>query len=166
MNIENVCFSEHPVVDFTQLEPCSFDISTTGLNYPPSFVLNGAFNLEEYCEALLNKVIQLCKSEIVDFLNYQCNKLKEPCGWLDQLESLIELNENYFIEKGQKMKASKLFMNIQICCENLMHLRKPPNGLHIDLEDELSSERKIKFDFERRTPDREPPHGTAGPDHP
>jgi len=148
MNIETVCFSEHPVVDFTQLEPCSFDISTTGLDYHPSFVLNGAFNLEAYCEAILNKVIQLGRSEIVNFLNYHCNKLKEPCGWLDQLEFLIELNENYFDEKGQKMKAHKLYMNIQIFCENLTHIKRPLNGQHIDCEDVLSSEKKVKFDFD------------------
>ena len=148
MIIQTVCFTEHPVVDFTQLEPCSFDISTTGLNYHPSFVLNGAFNLEAYCEALLNKVILICKSDIVDFLNYQCKKLMEPCGWLDQLESLIELNENYFNEKDQKMKAQKLYVNIQIFCENLTYLKRPLNGQHIDCEDVLSSEKKVKFDFD------------------
>ena len=72
----------------------------------------------------------------------------KSCGWLDQLESLIELNENYFSEKGQKMKANKLYMNIQIFCENLTYLKRPRNGQNIECEDVSSSEKKVKFDFD------------------
>ena len=90
LKIKSVPFSEHPVFDFSQSEPERFDISAIGLNFPSSFIQDGIFLMDAYCEAILRKVTVLCKSELLDFIEYQCSKLKKPMDWLDNLETLIE----------------------------------------------------------------------------
>jgi len=147
MNFQTVCFTEHPVVDFTQLEPCSFDISTTGLNYHPSFVLNGVFNLEAYCEALLLKISMLDNTNIPNFLEYQCKIMRNQTEWLKQIETLIDRNYNYFDEQNQKLKINKLYMNIQVCMANTGNKHNTLKKQLVDWEEILNSVNSVKFDF-------------------
>ena len=51
-----VLFSEHNVMDFAQIEPAKFDISSKGLNYPSSFIQDGNFLMCAYCKAILRKL--------------------------------------------------------------------------------------------------------------
>jgi hypothetical protein len=147
LKIKPVSFVEHPVIDFSQSEPCSFDVTTNGLNYPPSFIVDGIFCFEAYCEALLRRIKILDKAEITDFLDYQCKSLKDPTEWLNQFETLIDLNFDYYSEECLKAKLRKLYVNIQVYRESIKHHRKPLKNQLVDWENIIPTSNLNKFDF-------------------
>ena len=147
IEIKTVAFSEHPVFDFAQSEPCKNDVTTNGLNYPSSFIVNNAFSLDAYCEALLFKINELDKTEITCFIDYQSKNFKNPSEWLDELEMLIDQNNFYFEGQNQKLKMDKLYMNIQVCRANIGNKRKPLKNQLVNWEEILFATNKVKFDF-------------------
>lgn len=142
-----VPFSEHPVFDFAQCEPGRFDISTIGLTYPSSFIQDGNFLMCAYCKAILRKVTELCKSELLDFLEYQCGKIKKPMDWLDNLETLIDINSVYFDDEYKHSILNKFDMNIQVCRASLKHIRKPLKSQLINWNEIIPAGNPSKFDF-------------------
>lgn len=147
IEIKTVTFSEHPVFDFTQSEPCKYDVTAYGLNYPSTFIVNNAFSLDAYCEALLFKISVIEKKEITCFLDYQCKNLNNPSEWLDELEVLIDQNYFYFDGQKQKLKVDKLYMNIQVCRANIGKKHKPLKNQLVNWEEILTLANKVKFDF-------------------
>jgi hypothetical protein len=143
--IRSVQFSEHPVFDFAQSEPDKFDISAIGLNFPSSFIQDGNFLMDAYCEAILRKVTILCKAELLDFIEYQYSKLKKPMDWLDNLETLIDINSVYFEGENKQSIFNKLDMNIQVCRASLKHIRKPLKSQLINWNEIFQPD---KFDFD------------------
>jgi hypothetical protein len=145
--IKTVSFIEHPVVDFTQVEPAKFDISAIGLDYPSSFVLNKAFSLDAYCEAILHKVSMLDKSEILDFLEYQCGRLIKSSEWLDTLETLIDTNQDYFDNEFKQSTLHKLEINIQVCKANHKLIRKSLKTQLVNFDIMNQEDNLCKFDL-------------------
>ena len=145
LKIKSVPFTEHPVFDFSQSEPERFDISAIGLNFPSSFIKDGIFLMDAYCEAILRKVTILCKSELLDFIEYQCSKLKKPMDWLDNLETLIDINFEYFDNELKQSIHIKLDINIQVCRASLKHIRKPLKSQLINWNEIIQPN---KFDFD------------------
>jgi hypothetical protein len=147
LKIKPVKFSEHPIVDIAQLEPSKYDISSSGLQSQSSFILNGDFLINAYCEAILTKVLELCKSEILDFLEYQCFKLTNPLEWLDNLENLIDINSGFFNDECKRSKLNKLEMNVLVCRANLKHTPKPIKKQLVNWEEIIPFEKLNKFDI-------------------
>ena len=96
-------FKEHPIADASQVEPMEFDIT-----------LRDKFTLEQYCNALLLKIITLNKSKIKPFIRYQVEMLSDPFIWLNKLEKLIDLNREQFTSKDQNCKLDKALMVIEV----------------------------------------------------
>jgi hypothetical protein len=110
---QTVHFNEHPITDLSQSEPNDFDITSAETDFLPSFICNGTFMMFWYCQAVIMKIILLPKSSIIDFIEYQCNLVKDPLCWLDQVETLIEVNYELFKETQVKANIHKLYVDIQ-----------------------------------------------------
>ncbi len=106
-------FLEHPIVDVSYVEANEFDIVALG-NTPSNFVFHGKFNLEQYCNCLLTKIVSLNKSKIKPFIRYQCEQLVDPFVWLNKLEKLIDLNREHFTTKDQNIKIEKALVVIEL----------------------------------------------------
>lgn len=95
-----VLFLEHP---FTGLTGSFLDIE---LDLP--------FSIKNYCDALVNKVLTIGLSEFSLFLDYQCNQVKNPVQWLNQLEKLIKINIERFDTKQLQHRHVKLISQIDL----------------------------------------------------
>lgn len=107
-------FIEHPVMDIAQYDAHEYDICIFDDSQPSNFINKGQFNLEQYCKCLLNKLFTLPKSKIKPFVQYQCDRLREPIVWLNKLEKLIDLNRELFTSKEQIIKFEKTLMIIEL----------------------------------------------------
>lgn len=96
-------FQEHPIVDTSCMEPQEFDIK-----------LEEKFTLENYCQALLLKLLTLNKSKIKPFIRYQVEMLSDPFIWLNKLEKLIDLNREQFTTKDHNCKLDKALVVIEV----------------------------------------------------
>ena len=115
-NIITVQFREHPITDYTKTEPEEIDISSLGTDFAPDFITENKFNLQAYCFCLVNKLKVLNNSKFEDFLNHQCQLVKDPMTWINRFEKLIA--ENVDCCDSKKWKASVIKIN------NLIELKR------------------------------------------
>jgi hypothetical protein len=101
-HIQTASFVEMIVVKPTQSSNPDFDI-----------ILDDKVTLQNYCNALIDKIFELTQSEFPAFINYQTNLVKEPVFWLNKLEKLIANNEVLFIGKCALSRYNKLFYHIE-----------------------------------------------------
>jgi hypothetical protein len=126
-------FVEHPVVDISQFDAHEFDITVFDENQTSNFLNKGHFNRELYCKCLLHKLFTLPKSKIKPFIQYQCEKLKEPIIWLNKLEKLIDSNRELFTSKEQKIKFEKALVVIELIREIMeQKTQKPCESYNFD----------------------------------
>lgn len=111
--IKTAPFQEHRVTNIINSEPHEFDIIAYE-SMSADFILNGNFNLEQYCRCMLQKLLALNKSKIKPFLQYQCGFMNNPFVWLNKLEKLIDLNRDHFYSKEQNIKIEKALMVIEL----------------------------------------------------
>src|SRR5687767_9872953 len=104
IKLQTAPFKEHPVTDISCTEPYEFDI----------VLQEDTFTLEQYCRALLVKIITLNKSKIKPFIRYQAEMLSEPFIWLNKLEKLIDLNREQFTTNDHNIKIEKALMLIEL----------------------------------------------------
>lgn len=97
-------FKEHPFVGGSSSDAGEFDVQ----------LIDEKFNLDQYCNCLLNKIQDLNKSKIKPFIKYQCDQVAEPLIWLNKLEKLIDLNRDYIITTEQNIKTEKVLMIIEL----------------------------------------------------
>ncbi|EPE9901134.1 hypothetical protein [Flavobacterium psychrophilum] len=71
-------------------------------------VIENEITLQNYCEALVNKVFSLQQSQFPDFINYQCNNVDNALIWINKFEKLISNNEKVFTKKCAITGVSKL----------------------------------------------------------
>lgn len=145
-NFQTVQFLEHPITDMSQYEPHVFDVSTKGFDFPPSFTSKGDFLMEIYCQLLTRKIQNISKNDISDLIDYQCSLLKSPLVWLDQLETLLELNFSIFENNCHKSRIHKLYIIIQFKRQELKSKLKSLKN-KISEMDEVASTEMVKFDF-------------------
>ncbi len=99
-----VIFKEHPVVNYSVEEPGIFDISAKGTNTPAHFIIDGIFSMQDYCSQLVGKFSTLQPIELMPFLEHQCRPLKDPIGWLNQLEKLLHVNTSFLCIPDKQTK--------------------------------------------------------------
>ncbi|WP_348825657.1 hypothetical protein [Flavobacterium aestuarii] len=102
-HIQTAPFVEMIVIKPTQSSNSDFDI-----------ILNDKVTLQNYCDALIDKIFQLTQSEFPAFINYQCSLVNEPIVWLNKLEKLITNNEALFTGKCALSRYNKLFYLIEL----------------------------------------------------
>ncbi len=71
-------------------------------------IIETEITLQNYCEALVNKVFSLDQSQFTDFINYQSNMVDDALVWLNKFEKLISNNEELFTSKCAFTRISKL----------------------------------------------------------
>jgi hypothetical protein len=119
--VQSAPFKEHPIVDFTNIEPGEFDVISIDKNQSSSFTTQNKFSIQQYCESLLHKIFSLNKSKIKPFIHFQCEQLIDPFTWLNKLEKLIDLNRDLFITKEQNIKVDKILMIVELLRQDIEH---------------------------------------------
>jgi len=76
-------------------------------------IIEGKVNTQNYCNALIAKILQLKQSQFPDFINYQFNLVKNPEVWICKLEKLLANNEAFFSSKTAMSRYNKLYILIE-----------------------------------------------------
>ena len=118
-------------------------------------IIENEITLQNYCEALVNKVFNLNQSEFPDFINYQCNIVIDALVWLNKFEKLISNNEESFTSKCAFTRISKLINLIELKRKEMQSIRveKPiikisKRLINADAEDRYFSFHETKLHVE------------------
>ena len=76
-------------------------------------IIEGKVNTQNYCNALIAKILELKQSQFPDFINYQFNLVKNPEVWICKLEKLLANNEAFFSSKTAMSRYNKLYILIE-----------------------------------------------------
>lgn len=77
-------------------------------------IINAPISLDNYCQALLEKILTLTYSDYIHFLKHQTAQVQSPIIWLDELEQFLCWNEELFIEKRMLHRYDKIHHCIEI----------------------------------------------------
>jgi hypothetical protein len=90
-------------------------------------VIDENVNLENYCKALIQKVLELPHSKFGLFINYQSELVKDELKWINKLEKLITINEDIFIENKVICRYNKMYHFIEKKREYLQSISAKSN---------------------------------------
>ena len=76
-------------------------------------IIEGKINLQNYCNALIAKILKLDQSQFPDFIDYQYNLVKNPEVWICKLEKLLANNEAFFSSETAMSRYNKLYILIE-----------------------------------------------------
>lgn len=107
MNSENTIiksapFQEYLAVPLAQSKNPLFDI-----------IVEEKLTIQNYCEALISKILELRQSDFPEFINYQCTLVKNPLVWINKLEKSLANNETLFSSKTALSRYNKLYTLIE-----------------------------------------------------
>ncbi|WP_185963097.1 hypothetical protein [Flavobacterium gawalongense] len=150
-NIQTASFVEKVVMNSAQVANLDFDI-----------ILDNEITLQNYCDAIINKIFELPQSELPAFINYQTNLVKEPTFWLNKLEKLIASNEVLFTGKCALSRYNKLFNLIELKRKEVQSssikepvVKTPKKHINAESESRYFSFYEIKNQLENITNDDE-----------
>lgn len=76
-------------------------------------IIEGKINTQNYCNALIAKILELKQSQFPAFIDYQFNLVKNPEVWICKLEKLLANNEAFFSSKTAMSRYNKLYILIE-----------------------------------------------------
>jgi hypothetical protein len=76
-------------------------------------IIEGKVNTQNYCNALIAKILELKQSQFPEFIDYQFNLVKNPEVWICKLEKLLANNEAFFSSKTAMSRYNKLYILIE-----------------------------------------------------
>ena len=76
-------------------------------------IVEDKINIQNYCNALIAKIIELKQSQFPAFIDYQFNQVKNPEIWICKLEKLLANNEAFFSSKTAMSRYNKLYILIE-----------------------------------------------------
>ena len=76
-------------------------------------IVEEKLTIQNYCEALLSKILELNQSDFPEFINYQFNQVQNPEIWICKLEKLLAINEAFFSSKTALSRYNKLYILIE-----------------------------------------------------
>ncbi|WP_035673251.1 hypothetical protein [Flavobacterium sp. 83] len=87
----------------------------TALAKNPLFdiIVEDKINIQNYCNALIIKILELRQSQFPAFIDYQFNQVKNPEIWLNKFEKLLANNSEQFEGIRNNSKFIKLYTLIQ-----------------------------------------------------
>jgi hypothetical protein len=87
----------------------------TALAKNPLFdiIVEDKINIQNYCNALIAKILALKQSQFPAFIDYQFNQVKNPEVWICKLEKLLANNEAFFSSKTAMSRYNKLYFLIE-----------------------------------------------------
>jgi hypothetical protein len=100
--IKTAPFVEYLAVPLAQSKNTLFDI-----------IVEDKFTLNNYCVALIEKILILRQSLFPLFINYQCQQVSNPLIWINKLEKLLANNEAIFSSKTALSRYNKLYTLIE-----------------------------------------------------
>jgi hypothetical protein len=77
-------------------------------------IIDEKITLQNYCNALIDKIFTLRQSDFPAFLNYQSAQVKNSIVWLNKVEKLIANNEEIFASKHNMCRFTKLMHLIEL----------------------------------------------------
>ena len=87
----------------------------TALAKNPLFdiIVEDKITIQNYCNALIAKILELKQSQFPAFIDYQFNQVKNPKVWICKLEKLLANNEAFFSSKTAMSRYNKLYFLIE-----------------------------------------------------
>jgi len=76
-------------------------------------IVEDKVNIQNYCNALIAKILELNQSQFPDFIDYQFNLVTNPEIWICKLEKLLANNEAFFSTKTAMSRYNKLYFLIE-----------------------------------------------------
>ena len=76
-------------------------------------IVEDKINIQNYCNALIAKILELKQSQFPAFIDYQFNQVKNPEVWICKLEKLLANNEAFFSSKTAMSRYNKLYFLIE-----------------------------------------------------
>ncbi|MCB6062428.1 hypothetical protein [Flavobacterium psychrophilum] len=76
-------------------------------------IVEDKITLQNYCNALISKMLELRQSQFPAFIDYQFNQVKNPEVWICKLEKLLANNEAFFSSKTAMSRYNKLYILIE-----------------------------------------------------
>ena len=101
-NMQTAPFVELLAVPQAQAKNPLFDI-----------IVEDKINTQNYCNALIAKILELKQSQFPAFIDYQFNLVKNPEVWICKLEKLLANNEAFFSSKTAMSRYNKLYFLIE-----------------------------------------------------
>jgi hypothetical protein len=101
-NVQIAAFVELLAVPLAQATNPLFDI-----------IVEENVTIQNYCNALISKILKLDQSQFPDFIDYQFNQVMNPEVWICKLEKLLANNEAFFSSKTAMSRYNKLYILIE-----------------------------------------------------
>ena len=86
-------------------------------------IVEDKITIQNYCNALIAKILELKQSQFPAFIDYQFNQVKNPEIWICKLEKLLANNEAFFSSKTAMSRYNKLYFLIEKKRTELQSLR-------------------------------------------
>jgi hypothetical protein len=86
-------------------------------------IVEDKITIQNYCNALIAKILELKQSQFPAFIDYQFNQVKNPGVWICKLEKLLANNEAFFSSKTAMSRYNKLYFLIEKKRTELQDLR-------------------------------------------
>jgi hypothetical protein len=125
-------------------------------------IVEGNITIQNYCNALIAKILTLDQSKFPDFIDYQFNQVKHPEVWICKLEKLLANNEAFFSSKTAMSRYNKLYFLIEKKRTELQSSRikepivkTPKKFINAESEDRHFSFYEIKKQLEQITDDNQ-----------
>ena len=125
-------------------------------------IVEDKINIQNYCNALIAKILELKQSQFPAFIDYQFNQVKNPEIWICKLEKLLANNEAFFSSKTAMSRYNKLYFLIEKKRTELQSLRvkepvakTPKKFINAESEDRYFSFYEIKKQLEKINDDNQ-----------
>ena len=86
-------------------------------------IVEEKITIQNYCNALIAKILELKQSQFPAFIDYQFNQVKNPEIWICKLEKLLANNEAFFSSKTAMSRYNKMYFLIEKKRSELQSLR-------------------------------------------
>ena len=114
-------------------------------------IIEDKITIQNYCNALIAKILELKQSQFPAFIDYQFNLVKNPEVWICKLEKLLANNEAFFSSKTAMSRYNKLYIliekkrsELQATCVKEPVAKTPKKFINAESEDRHFSFYEIK----------------------
>ncbi|WP_165932623.1 hypothetical protein [Flavobacterium cellulosilyticum] len=125
-------------------------------------IIDEKVTLQNYCNALVEKIFTLRQSDFPAFINYQSDQVKNTIIWLNKLEKLLANNEEVFILRKALCRYNKLYTLIEKKRTEMQSSslkdpvsKTPKKFINAESEDRYFSFYEIKKQLEKITDDNQ-----------
>jgi hypothetical protein len=125
-------------------------------------IVEEKITIQNYCNALIAKILELKQSQFPAFIDYQFNQVKNPEIWICKLEKLLANNEAFFSSKTAMSRYNKLYFLIEKKRTELQSssvkepvTKTPKKFINAESEDRYFSFYEIKKQLEKINDDNQ-----------